>query len=60
MLSMVSSSLSIYFPKLITYLGYYDGATELYEFGWADAFHLCRFYKGEGLLQAVSHILTHI
>ncbi|PCH35273.1 delta-sterol C-methyltransferase [Wolfiporia cocos MD-104 SS10] len=28
--------------------GYYDGATGLYEFGWARSFHFCRFYKGEG------------
>ncbi|KAI0942168.1 hypothetical protein AcV7_002676 [Taiwanofungus camphoratus] len=27
--------------------GYYDGATSLYEFGWARSFHFCRFYKGE-------------
>jgi sterol 24-C-methyltransferase len=33
--------------------GYYDGATELYEYGWADSFHFCRFYKGEAFLQAV-------
>jgi len=28
--------------------GYYDGATELYEYGWAQSFHFSRFYKGEG------------
>lgn len=28
--------------------GYYDGATQLYEFGWARSFHFSRFYKGEG------------
>lgn len=33
--------------------GYYDGATELYEFGWAESFHFSRFFKGEGLLQSV-------
>ncbi|KAJ7688969.1 sterol 24-C-methyltransferase [Mycena rosella] len=27
--------------------GYYDGATELYEYGWSESFHFCRFYKGE-------------
>jgi len=27
--------------------GYYDGATELYEYGWAKSFHFSRFYKGE-------------
>ncbi|KAL7423949.1 Delta(24)-sterol C-methyltransferase [Cryptotrichosporon argae] len=34
--------------------GYYDGATELYEYGWAQSFHFCRFYKGEGFLQALA------
>ncbi|KAG6861384.1 hypothetical protein C0995_000790 [Termitomyces sp. Mi166 len=27
--------------------GYYDGATQLYEYGWAQSFHFSRFYKGE-------------
>ncbi|KAH8829486.1 delta-sterol C-methyltransferase [Flagelloscypha sp. PMI_526] len=27
--------------------GYYDGATDLYEWGWAQSFHFSRFYKGE-------------
>ena len=35
--------------------GYYDGATSLYEWGWGSCFHFCRFYKGEGFYQAVSH-----
>ncbi|CED85039.1 C-24 methyl transferase [Phaffia rhodozyma] len=26
---------------------YYDGATELYEYGWAQSFHFSRFYPGE-------------
>ncbi|KAG8947520.1 Delta(24)-sterol C-methyltransferase [Tulasnella sp. 424] len=26
--------------------GYYDGATELYEYGWGESFHFSRFYKG--------------
>ena len=33
--------------------GYYDGATELYEYGWAQSFHFSRFYKGEGFHQSV-------
>ena len=33
--------------------GYYDGATELYEYGWAESFHFSRFYKGEAFLQSV-------
>ncbi|KAI9638302.1 sterol 24-C-methyltransferase, partial [Dioszegia hungarica] len=42
--------------------GYYDGATELYEFGWAESFHFSRFFKGEGLLQSLArheHYLAH-
>ncbi|KZT62452.1 hypothetical protein CALCODRAFT_522352 [Calocera cornea HHB12733] len=31
--------------------GYYDGATELYEWGWGKSFHFSRFYKGEGFYQ---------
>ena len=41
-------------------LGYYDGATELYEYGWAQSFHFSRFYKGEGFLQSVRPVpITH-
>ena len=35
-------------------LGYYDGATELYEYGWAQSFHFSRFYKGEAFLAALA------
>ncbi|KAJ7186960.1 delta-sterol C-methyltransferase [Mycena filopes] len=34
--------------------GFYDGATELYEYGWAQSFHFCRFYKGEAFLAALA------
>ncbi|KAI5987630.1 S-adenosyl-L-methionine-dependent methyltransferase [Pisolithus albus] len=34
--------------------GYYDGATELYEYGWAQSFHFSRFYKGEGFLASLA------
>jgi len=34
--------------------GYYDGATELYEYGWAQSFHFSRFYKGEGFHQSLA------
>lgn len=34
--------------------GYYDGATELYEYGWGESFHFCRFYPGEAFQQGVS------
>ena len=35
-------------------LGYYDGATELYEYGWSQPFHFSRFYKGEAFLTSLS------
>lgn len=41
---------------------YYDLATDLYEEGWAQSFHLCRFGVGETLLQALArheHYLAH-
>ncbi|CAD6578863.1 MAG: Delta(24)-sterol C-methyltransferase [Cyphobasidiales sp. Tagirdzhanova-0007] len=34
--------------------GYYDGATELYEFGWGLCFHFARYYKGESFFQAIA------
>lgn len=34
--------------------GYYDGATELYEYGWAKSFHFSRFYKGESLAASLA------
>ncbi|KAG9041765.1 Delta(24)-sterol C-methyltransferase [Tulasnella sp. UAMH 9824] len=34
--------------------GYYDGATELYEYGWAESFHFSRFYKGEAFKQSLA------
>ncbi|KAG8845115.1 Delta(24)-sterol C-methyltransferase [Tulasnella sp. 330] len=34
--------------------GYYDGATQLYEYGWAQSFHFSRFYKGEGFRQSLA------
>lgn len=33
--------------KFLVTLGYYDGATELYEFAWAQSFHFSRFNRGE-------------
>ena len=35
-------------------VGYYDGATELYEYGWAQSFHFSRFYKGEAFLASLA------
>lgn len=34
--------------------GYYDGATELYEYGWAKSFHFSRYYKGEAFAAALA------
>lgn len=30
---------------------YYNLATDLYEYGWSQSFHFCRFQKGEGFHQ---------
>ena len=35
-------------------IGYYDGATELYEYGWSQSFHFSRFYKGEAFLASLA------
>jgi sterol 24-C-methyltransferase len=35
-------------------IGYYDGATELYEYGWAQSFHFSRFYKGEAFAASLA------
>lgn len=34
--------------------GYYDGVTELYEYGWSQSFHFCRFNKGEAFQAALA------
>jgi len=34
--------------------GYYDGATDLYEWGWAQSFHFSRFYKGESFAASLA------
>lgn len=33
---------------------YYDGASELYEYGWGTSFHFARYYKGEAFYQAIA------
>jgi sterol 24-C-methyltransferase len=43
-------------------LGYYDGATELYEYGWSQSFHFSRFYKGEAFRASLArheHFLAY-
>ena len=49
MSSLFSSLLSV-----LWLIGYYDGATELYEYGWAQSFHFSRFYKGEAFLASLA------
>ncbi len=34
--------------------GYYDGATDLYEYGWGANFHFARYYPGEAFAQAIA------
>ena len=43
-----------FFFLIMVALGYYDGATELYEYGWAQSFHFSRFYKGEAFLASLA------
>ncbi|KAG0148584.1 hypothetical protein CROQUDRAFT_654666 [Cronartium quercuum f. sp. fusiforme G11] len=33
---------------------YYDGATDLYEYGWGKNFHFARYYPGEPFYQAIA------
>ena len=37
-----------------SHVGYYDGATELFEYGWAQSFHFSRFYKGEAFAASLA------
>ena len=42
---------------------YYNLATDLYEYGWGQSFHFCRFAYGEPFQQAVArheHYLAHV
>lgn len=42
--------------------GYYDGATDLYEYGWGQNFHFARSYPGEAFYQSIArheHYLAH-
>ena len=41
---------------------YYNLATDLYEYGWGQSFHFCRFAYGESFRQAIArheHYLAH-
>jgi sterol 24-C-methyltransferase len=50
-LRSVSSRLTLSSPF---HSGYYDGATDLYEYGWGQSFHFSRFYKGESFVASVA------
>lgn len=42
---------------------YYNLATDLYEQGWCQSFHFCRFAYGEPFMQAIArheHYLAHV
>ncbi|KAF2712503.1 hypothetical protein K504DRAFT_480150 [Pleomassaria siparia CBS 279.74] len=42
---------------------YYNLATDLYEYGWGQSFHFCRFAFGESFRQAIArheHYLAHM
>lgn len=42
---------------------YYNLATDLYEYGWGQSFHFCRFAYGESFRQAIArheHYLAHM
>jgi len=49
---------------IMTVSGYYDGATQIYEFAWADSFHFSRFYKGESFYASLArhehYLASHI
>ena len=47
---------SICVPCLTSFVpvGYYDGATQVYEYAWGSSFHFSRFYKGEGFYQSLA------
>lgn len=41
---------------------YYNLATDLYEYGWGQSFHFCRYAYGESFYQAIArheHYLAH-
>lgn len=47
---------------MISEYSYYNLATDIYEFGWGQSFHFCRFSVGEPFYQAIArheHYLAH-
>jgi hypothetical protein len=49
-----NSDCSFFVLICASHSGYYDGATILYEYAWAQSFHFSRFYKGEAFQASVS------
>jgi sterol 24-C-methyltransferase len=46
----------------LTLFSYYNLATDIYEYGWGQSFHFCRFSHGEPFYQAIArheHYLAH-
>lgn len=46
----------------LCFFSYYNLATDLYEYGWGQSFHFCRFAYGEPFYQAIArheHYLAH-
>ena len=39
---------------VFVHVGYYDGATQVYEYAWGSSFHFSRFNKGEGFYQSLA------
>jgi sterol 24-C-methyltransferase len=50
-------------PDLTSSCSYYNLATDLYEYGWGQSFHFCRFAYGESFHRAIArheHYLAHM
>jgi sterol 24-C-methyltransferase len=58
----VSTSIRRNIERRLTEYSYYNLATDLYENGWGQSFHFCRFAYGEPFNQAIArheHYLAH-
>jgi sterol 24-C-methyltransferase len=47
MVLLVDISHLLALANSLSYVGYYNHATDLVQYGWAQSFHFSRFYKGE-------------
>jgi sterol 24-C-methyltransferase len=52
----VSSTSGLFHVRCVNhfYLSYYNLATDLYEYGWGQSFHFCRYSVGEPFYQAIA------